>query len=265
MNMDTQINSLKIHYQLDGQPHGTPLVFINSLGCNLTIWDRVIPAFTGGFRVIRYDKRGHGLSDAPPGPYTLRDHTKDLIGLLYYLGVNEAILTGISIGGLIAMDYALLNPSHVRALVLCDTAPKIGTTETWNERIAAVSEHGLAAMAEKIVSRWFLPSFPQEHPLEYQRSLEMLSRNSKEGYLATCAALRDGDLSSSIHAIHSPALAVCGAEDPVVSPEQTREWASCLPDARVEIIDHAAHLPCIEQPDALAKSIDQFLKEAGYG
>jgi 3-oxoadipate enol-lactonase len=263
--MDGLINSLKMHYQLDGQPRGAPIVFINSLGCNLHIWDQVTPAFTDRFRIIRYDKRGHGLSEAPPGPYSLRDHTKDLASLLSYLGVNEAVLTGISIGGLIAMDYALLNPSHARALILCDTAPKIGTVETWNERIAAVSQQGLEAMAEKIAGRWFVPSFPQEHPLEYRRSVEMLSRSSTGGYIATCATLRDADLTSSMRAIHAPTLAVCGVEDPVVSPEQTREWASCLPDARVLIIDRAAHLPCIEQPEELAKSMDQFLKEAGYG
>lgn len=257
-------NGIRLHFKVEGQAQGTPLVFINSLGCDLHIWDKVIPSFTGRYRILRYDKRGHGLSDVPPGPYTIRDHTEDLAVLLNDLEVDKAILTGISVGGLIAMDFALQYPSRVRTLVLADTAPRIGTPEGWNERIAGVRARGLDGMAETIVGRWFLPSFPRAHPDEYRQAIEMLSRASPDGYTATCAALRDADLSSSIQSILAPTLVLCGARDQVVTPEQTRAWAASLPKGRVVMIEGAAHLPCIEQPGAVANAIGQFLQETSY-
>ncbi|MGE5222041.1 MAG: 3-oxoadipate enol-lactonase [Omnitrophica WOR_2 bacterium] len=258
------IKSFKMHYQVDGESPGTPLVFINSLGCELHIWEGMIQPFRDRFRIIRYDQRGHGLSDVPPGPYTLRNLTDDLSALLDHLEVDEVVLIGISVGGLVAMDFALLYPARVRRLVLCDTAPRIATPEMWKERIEAVHARGLEYMSEMIISRWFLPSFHQTHPKEYRQSLEMLSNGSPEGYIATCTALRDADLGSSLQAIVAPALVLCGAGDLVVTPEQTLEWASCLPKGRVEIIDGAAHLPCIEQPEAVASAIYRFLLEDGH-
>ncbi len=258
------IDQFKLYYQLDGDTQGFPLVFLNSLGCTLHIWDKVIPAFTGQYRLIRYDARGHGLSDAPPGPYTLRDETNDLASLLRSLEIDKVTLIGVSIGGLTAMNYALQYPEQVRALVVSDTAPRISTPELWEERISAVNQRGLPKMAETIVSRWFLPGFRQIDPEEYNEYLNQLSRTSQEGYIATCAALRDADLSSAIETIRAPLLALCGAGDVVVTPEQTRKWADCLPDARVQVIDGAAHLPCIEQPVIMANAIQQFLQEGAH-
>ncbi len=259
--MFATVNHFRLHYQVDGQPEGFQLVFINSLGCDLHIWDGVIRPFADRFRILRYDLRGHGLSDAPPGPYAIRDFTDDLSALLDILGVNDAILIGVSVGGMIAMDFALQYPSRGRALVLSDTAPKIGTPELWDERIAAVRSRGLEGTAEMILSRWFLPEFPKARPDEYHQYLDKLSHASPEGYIAACAALRQANLGSSIGTISAPVLALCGAGDVVISPEQTREWAACLPQARVEIIAGAAHLPCIEQPEAMANAIGHFLQE----
>ena len=118
-------------------------------------------------------------------------------------------------------------------------------------------------MAETIISRWFLPSFPHARPVEYRETLNRLSHASLEGYIATCAALRDADLRSSIQAILAPALVLCGAGDVVVTPEQTCEWAACLPEAQVEMIAGAAHLPCIEQCDLFAARLKAFFEEIG--
>ena len=153
------INGLTLHYTLDGLPAGEPLVFLNSLGTDLRIWDKVIPHFIDRYTLIRYDKRGHGLSDCPPGPYTLRDHTNDLAGLLVHLQVDKAILIGDSVGGMIALDFAASRPHQVAALVLCDTAAKIGTPEYWQERIEALRQDGILPLATGILSRWFSPSF----------------------------------------------------------------------------------------------------------
>ncbi len=272
------INELTMHYRIDAPPEsestggetgsapsGPALVFINSLGCDLRIWDGVVPALMDRFHVLRYDKRGHGLTDAPPGPYTIREHSQDLAGLLDALAIDTAVLVGISVGGLVAMDFALLHPERVRGLVLCDTAPNIGTAGGWTERIRAVNERGLEEMAETIMARWFAPGFAQSNPAMFRGWRNMLARTPQEGYTATCAALMDADLRESIGAITAPTLAVCGAADLVVTPAQTREWAACLPGAWVKVIEGAAHLPCIEQPQALLQVMEPFLQEAANG
>jgi 3-oxoadipate enol-lactonase len=259
--MYTTINGIRLYYQVEGQPQGPGLVFINSLGCDLHIWDRVAPSFNERYQVLRYDKRGHGRSDVPAGPYTIRDHSSDLASLLQALGIESAALVGISVGGLIAMDFALQHPEQPRSLILSDTAPKIGTTEGWEERIRLVREQGMSAIAETIASRWFTPVFKEGSPSEYHGYLEMLSHTSPEGYAATCAALRDADLRAAVPAIAAPALALVGAADQTVTPEATHTWAARLPNARVTVIENAAHLPCIEQPGAVVEAIQGFFEE----
>ena len=257
-------HNIKLFYQIEGEGRGIPLVFINSLGCDLSIWDDVVKPWLSEYRIVRYDTRGHGHSQAPAGPYTLADHTNDLAGLLDILGISKALLVGISVGGLIAMDYALSRPAAVTALVLCDTAPRIGSRQIWRDRIRSVREQGLEKMAKTIIERWFTTNFSHSHLDLYQNAFKMLQCNSQDGYIATCAALRDANLSGLIQSITVPVMAVCGAEDHVVTPTQTREWAARFPRARVEVIPGAAHLPCIEQPAALAQVIQAFLKEGGY-
>lgn len=262
------VGGLTLHIHLEGivpnATWGTPMVFINSLGTDLRIWDDVLPLLEGDLSLIRYDKRGHGLSDATAGPYTIRHHTGDLETLLEHLEVDEVIVAGISVGGMIALDYAARNPQRVRALVLCDTAAKIGTAEGWNERIRAVREQGLAPMAESILARWFAPSFSERRPADHHGYRNMLARSSREGYIATCEALRDADLRESLSAIEAKALVLCGAEDVSTPPAVVRELAERLPDAQFDVIPEAAHLPCIEQPWATAVRINRFLQENGY-
>jgi 3-oxoadipate enol-lactonase len=188
------INRLTLHYTLDGLPAGVPLVFLNSLGTDLRIWDKVILHLAGRYRLIRYDKRGHGLSDSPPGPYTIHSHVDDLAGLLAYLQVDEVILIGVSVGGMIALDYAASRPQQDKALVLCDTAAKIGTAAMWNERIDTLRQNGMAHLADDILARWFSPALIKEHPADYRGYFNMLTRMPVDGYIATCEAIRDADL-----------------------------------------------------------------------
>lgn len=258
------ISGVTLHYRVEGAASGTPLVFINSLGTDLRIWDQVAAVFAGAFPIVRYDKRGHGLSDCPPAPYTIHDHSSDLGGLLAHLQVSSAILIGISVGGIIALDYAANHPQTVRALVLCDTAPKIGTAEMWNERIATLRQHGMAHLREAILGRWFAPGFRAQSPAAYQGYGNMLTRTPVMGYTGTCEAIRDADLTSAARTIRAKALVLCGAEDLATPPDLARGLAAVLPDARFELIENAAHLPCVEQPDAFAAHIAHFLQENGY-
>jgi 3-oxoadipate enol-lactonase len=260
MNFIT-VNGITLHIQQDGNPDGLPLVFINSLGTDFRIWNDVITAFTGDYNIVRYDKRGHGLSDAPTPPYTIRNHSTDLGGLLDALQLDKVVLVGISVGGVIALDYTAQNPERVKALVLCDTFPKIGTTEMWNSRIQTVLEHGIAHIGEAILMRWFPPSFKAQNPAAYDGYFNMLTRTPVAGYTGTCMALRDADLTEAARGIQQPTLVLCGAEDGSTPPELVRGLTAILPNARYHEIVGAGHLPCIEQPQVVAKLIEDFLKE----
>lgn len=260
----TSIGEITLHHRLEGSPGGVPLVFINSLGTDLRIWDQVAPRFTERFCLIRYDKRGHGLSDCPPGPYTIRDHMNDLSGLLEVLQIKEAIFIGVSVGGMIALDYASCHPDRVKALVLCDTATKIGSAEGWNERIEAIRQGGMVPIGKTILERWFTPEFLERRPADCQGYFNLLTRTPAEGYIATCEAIREADLSEAVGHITAPALVVGGAEDLATPPQLVSELAEMLPQARFELIEQAGHLPSIEQPEALAAKIHQFLQENGY-
>lgn len=256
-----KINQMTLHAIVEGHRHGLTLVFINSLGCDFRIWSGVTPHFVSSYRIVRYDKRGHGLSDCPPAPYKIRDHTDDLHGLLNHLMVGDVVLVGLSVGGLIALDYASQHTGRVRALVLSDTAARIGTAAYWNERISILREHGIAHLAEAILSRWFAPVYQQTQPAAYQGYGNMLRRMPLEGYVATCAAIRDADLRPQLARITMPALVLCGEEDAATLPEQVHELAKHLPDARFEMIPGAGHLPPVEQPAAVSAAIERFLKE----
>jgi 3-oxoadipate enol-lactonase len=253
--------NLTLYVRREGAETGTPLVFMNSLGTDHRIWDAVIPVLAADTPIVRYDKRGHGLSDCPPAPYSIRDHTYDLAGLLAALNINQAIVVGISVGGMIAMDFAAANPGQVTALVLCDTYPKIGTAEMWNDRINTLRARGMAALSSAILARWFAPNFQIQYPAVYRGYENMLLRTPVEGYTGTCEAIRDADLTGIIPTIQTPTLVLCGTMDVSTPPVMVRELANMMPNARYVEIADAGHLSCIESPAAVTAAIHTFLKD----
>ena len=254
-------NNISLCVQRDGTRTMQPVVFINSLGSDYRIWDDVLSLLSDSYHFIRYDLRGHGLSDCPQAPYSIRDHANDLAGLLHVLNVENPVLVGISVGGMIAMDYAAAYPDTVKALVLMDTFPKIGTEPMWNERINTLREHGMAYLADTILARWFAPTFGEENPTAYQGYRNMLSRIPVTGYTGTCEAIRDADLTERAQTITCPTLVLCGAEDSATPPELVRGLNDILPDARYADITNAGHLPCVENPTDTAAQIHLFLQE----
>ena len=148
-----------IHYLAEGPEALPPLVFINPLGCDLRVWTEVASILKPDFRVVCYDKRGHGLTESGPDSCEMADYARDLAALLEALGIGRAAIVGMSIGGVIAQELARQRPELVAALVLCDTAAKIGTDKSWNERIAAVERGGIESIAERVLERWFTPEF----------------------------------------------------------------------------------------------------------
>jgi 3-oxoadipate enol-lactonase len=254
-------NGIVLHHQTLGRRGGPAVVFLNSLGSDMRIWQEIVPAFSDRFSIVLYDKRGHGLSDAPPAPYRIDDHVDDLVALLDHLQVERAVFVGVSVGGMIAQRLAVRAPDRVEALVLCDTAAKIGTPEMWSERIGAVEGTGIESIADRILERWFTAGFRQSRTEDYAGWKNMLVRTPAHGYTGTCASIRDADLTADAGTIRAPTLCVVGDQDGSTPPDLVRQTASLIPGARFEIIANAGHIPSIEQPAALIRLIDQHLRE----
>ncbi len=256
-----KLNDIHIHYQEVGGPaDGASLVFVNSLGTDFRIWRDVIVRFVGDASILAYDKRGHGLSDIGNPPYTIEDHASDLAGLLDMLGKKDVILVGVSVGGLIAQSLYRSRPDLIKAMVLCDTASKIGTPELWSDRMASVEIGGLTSLADATMPRWFTEEFRKRHSGDVQGYHNMLARQPVEGYLGTCAAIRDADYTADAKVIAVPTMCVVGMEDEATTPEHMWDLASLIPGSRYEEMKHGAHLPFIEQPENFANLLKDFIK-----
>mgnify|MGYP002621615524 FL=1 len=259
-----RVNGIVLHHDVRGNADAPALVFSNSLGTDFRIWDEVAARLAGDFRIVLYDKRGHGLSEAPPAPYTIDDHVGDLAALLDHLGIARAAVVGLSVGGLIAQGLAAARPDLVAALVLIGTAPKLGTAETWNARIETVAAKGIAALADDILPRWFTAAFRSPDNPAFAGYRAMLARSPAEGYAGTCAALRDADLTASTRALRLPALCLVGDQDGSTPPDLVRATAALIAGAEFEVIAGAGHIPCVEQPAATAALIGDFLRRTGW-
>jgi 3-oxoadipate enol-lactonase len=257
-----RLNGAVIHYEDAGARDGKAIVFSNSLGTDFRIWDELLRHLPSGLRVIRYDKRGHGLSQATPGPYAMKTLAEDLAALLDHLGVRRTAVVGLSVGGMIAQGLAALRPDLVSALVLMDTAHKIGTEDGWNNRIDTVRKGGMAAVAEGILAGWFTQAYRTGTP-DFQGYRAMLLRNDIEGYAAVCAALRDADLTESTRALAVPTLCIAGEHDATTSPTLMRTTADLIPGARVEVVKDAGHIPCVERAQEVAGLIAGFVHTSG--
>ncbi|GLQ55392.1 3-oxoadipate enol-lactonase [Devosia nitrariae] len=254
-----------LHYRVQGLTGAPVLVLVNSLGTDARIWDEVITELLPHYRIVSYDKRGHGLSDAPAGDYSLDDHVADLVGLLDHLGVAQSAVAGVSVGGLIAQGFALRHSDRIAGLVLCDTAPKIGDAPLWDERIAAVQGGGMEALADAVMLRWFTERYRRDSADALAGWRNMLARTPAEGYIGTCATLRNTDLRNDIAGIAAPTLVVVGDADVATPVELVRETAACIPGARFEIVPDAGHIPSIEQPGRLSALMKTYFNEVGHG
>lgn len=257
------LGDIHIHWREDGDPAGPPVVFANSLGTDFRLWDKVVALLPKSLRLIRYDKRGHGLSSCPPGPYAMGALVRDAERLLDALGVRDCVFVGLSIGGMIAQGLAVKRLDLVRALVLSNTAAKIATPEVWAERIARVRAGGIEAVADATMARWF--SRPFRDTPEVQGWRAMMTRQPVEGYLGCSAAISGTDLYTPTSGLTLPTLAIAGSEDGSTPPDLVRETAELIRGARFELIRGAGHLPCVEKPAEYAALLRGFLSSIGHG
>lgn len=261
-----RINGNVIHYQLIGAPAARPvLVFINSLGTDFRIWRDVIVRLAGDFAIVAYDKRGHGLSELGDAPHTIETHASDLAALLDHLAVKSAVICGLSIGGLIAQGLYATRPDLIRAMILCDTAHKIGTADMWDGRIASAQADGIASFADGVMEKWFTPDFHARHRDELTGYRTLLVRQPVDGYASACAAIRDADFTETARRIAVPTLCVVGDQDGSTPPALVKSLADLIPGARYEIIPGAGHIPCVEQPEMLTSLMRDFIQAEAAG
>jgi 3-oxoadipate enol-lactonase len=253
------VNGVTLHVQEAGDPTGAPVVFANSLGTDLRLWDALIPLLPDGLRLIRFDMRGHGLSDCPDGPYSMDDLTTDTEGLIDALDLGPVTFVGLSIGGMIGQNLASRRPDLLHALVLSNTAAKMGDPATWQDRIAAISANGLPSMEGAILDRWFGSHFRASPAAKLWGA--MLSRTPQTGYLGCCSAIAGADLTSSTSALRLPTLAIAGSQDEASPPDLVAATAALIDGATCHIIEGAGHLPCVEDPAAFAAILNPFLME----
>jgi len=254
----------EIHSQVDGvdDPAAPTVVFANSLGTDLTLWDSVLPHLPPGLRLIRHDMRGHGRSSVPPGPYSMGALVSDAEAVCDAWEVKDCVFVGLSVGGLIAQGLAVKRMDLVRGLVLSNTAAKIGTKDRWQERIDAVRAGGMEAVAEGVLERWFGPAFLASSEVAPWRAL--LLATPPEGYAGVCAAIAGTDFFSTTSGLRLPTLGISGTEDKSTPPDMVRETTELVPGSRFELIRRAGHLPCVEQPETYAALLTGFMKEIGH-
>ncbi|THH37124.1 3-oxoadipate enol-lactonase [Aliishimia ponticola] len=256
------LGDVRLHYRIDGPEDGAPVVFANSLGTDLRLWDPVMPLLPAGLRILRYDKRGHGLSTCPPAPYSMGQLVSDAERLMDLHGFKDAVFVGLSIGGLIAQGLAIKRLDLVRAIVLSNTGAKIGTRDMWADRISAVDSGGIEALADATMERWFSAAFRKTPELELWRN--MLTRQENAGYTGCASAIAGTDFYSTTAALRLPALGIAGSEDGATPPDLVRETIELIPGSKMHLMRGAGHLPCVEKPEEYAEALTGFVRGVGH-
>lgn len=254
-------NGLLIHYKWIDNKKEKTFLFINSLGTDFRIWDKVVDQLHEYGNILLFDKRGHGLSDTAGETKGLEDFTGDLWLLMNQLKVKNCIVIGLSVGGIIAQLLAHHHPGEIEKLILCDTRHKIGFIDLWNNRIGQIKSHGLKSISDDVMKRWFPLAFHASHPATVQGCKNMLERCDEKGYVQTCEGIRDADTTEIAKQIKKPVLCVAGSEDKSTTVEEVRALADLIEGSVFEIIEGSGHIPCVDNPDVLSKLIIEFIKE----
>jgi 3-oxoadipate enol-lactonase len=256
-------NGIGMHYTLNGSA-GAPLVTLShSLATHLGMWEPQATALAAGYRVLRYDTRGHGGTDAPAGPYRLEQLAEDAYALLQTLGVGRTHFVGLSMGGMIGQLLALTHPEMLRSLVLCDTSSRVPpeARPQWDERIALAEAQGMAPLVEPTIGRWFTPGFVRDHPETVEPVRAMIRGTKAQGYAGCGHAIKMLDLTDRLSAIRVPTLILVGEDDPGTPVAASRAIHERIPGSELVILPSAAHLSNLEQAEAFNRALLTFLQQ----
>jgi 3-oxoadipate enol-lactonase / 4-carboxymuconolactone decarboxylase len=248
-----------MNYKIQGTPNSPVLIFSNSLGSEMMMWDELIPYLLPYFRVLQYDTRGHGKSpQTAEGGKTIAELGQDVINLMDNLSIETAYYCGLSMGGLIGQWLGINHPNRFKKIVLSNTGAKIGNDERWNGRIATISQNGMQAIVDDTMERWFTEEFRENHPQRVAETKEMFLRSNVLGYSNCCCAIRDADFREQLQNLSVETLVITGDEDPVTNVEQAEFLVNQIPNASLKVL-HARHLAATELPKEYAEVLVDFL------
>lgn len=242
------------------QGRGTPVVLSHALGADLHLWDDFAAALAPHHEVLRYDHRGHGGSAAPAGPYSQDDLVDDAARLIREWGRGPVVFVGISMGGMVAQGLAVRHPELLRGVVIAHSSARYPdeVRAMWAQRIAAIEQGGLAAIADATMERWFTPGFRAAQSELVERTRQALLRNSPAGYIACGRAVAAVDWLDRLPAVKTPALVIAGAHDAGAPPAMSEAIAARIPGAELRTVD-AAHIGVLEQPQAFLAAVRGFI------
>lgn len=254
-------NGIGIHYTLNGPASGHVVTLSHSLATNLAMWEPQASALAARYRVLRYDTRGHGGTDAPSGPYSLDQLAEDAVALFRALGIERTHFVGLSMGGMIGQVLALTHPEMLRSLVLCDTSSRIPpeARPMWGERIRTTEQQGMEPHVEPTIGRWFTPPFAARNPEIVEAVRAMIRQTKPQGYVGCCHAIKALDLTDRLAAITVPALIVVGEDDPGTPVAASRAIHERIRGSELVILKSASHLSNIEQSEPFNKTLLDFL------
>jgi 3-oxoadipate enol-lactonase len=253
-------NGISINYLIEGD--GPLVTLSHSLACDLSMWDEQAQALTAhGYRVLRFDTRGHGNTRAPEGEYTLEQLAQDLQGLLTGLGVTQTHFAGLSMGGMIGQVFALKYPGVFQSLVLCDTASRFPpeAAPLWRGRIDIARSKGMEALVIPTLERWFTAPFREANTAVVSRIAKSIRDTPVAGYCGCCAAIPAINVTDQLHNIKCPVLVICGEQDPGTPVAMAREIHAAIPGSELCLLPQAAHLSNLEQPDKFNAALLGFL------
>jgi 3-oxoadipate enol-lactonase len=245
-------------YQIDGQRGKPWLMFSNSLGTDLRMWDAQAEFFRHDFRILRYDTRGHGGSPAQAGPTTMAELGHDVLSLLNHLNIERVHFCGLSMGGAIAQWLGIHAPQRLQKLVIANSAPRIGTPQGWQDRAAQVRAAGLDGVADGAAGRWFTPGFVAREPQRVASLVATLRSGDPQGYANCCDALATADLRAELPRITTPTLLIAGSSDPVTTPADAVEMRDHIRGSVMATLK-ASHISNIEAEAAFNDALKAFL------
>lgn len=261
--MKVKAGKTHVNVEISGNPDGPVVMMSHSLACNLSMWEPQLSVLEPDFKVIRYDTRGHGQSDVTPGAYDLEMLAADAVSLMDALNVPSAHWVGISLGGMIGQYVAIHHPRRLQSLVLCDTGPEMpeDTQAWWQEKIDLATSRGMASLLDATLEDWFTADYRDDNPPVLQKLRENFLAMPIDGYVGCIWAIRGLHLIEHIKDINVPTLIMVGKQDFGTPVEVSELMHGMIPGSELVVIDGAAHLSSLNQPEIFNKNLIDFLKK----